>query len=194
MSIQALPIDCKRNIVSYLFPFANYKAEWNHFSEFPRIAIDRDKMAEIDKDMNKIIEESHQICKKEIDEYKKIDRSKQWHKLNFHYDIQDCIRENRISHTHSSSPCLICKEELPFDWPSREDEKHLYAGTCSKKCYKEYRKSPIFKFIKESDYSCSCCHSPVFPSDVDSIRHDWAVCSDKCRAMCEYNESKYDSS
>ena len=190
MSIQALPIDCKRNIVSYLFPFANYKAEWDYFMEMPTIAIDCDAIAEFDEDMNAIIKESHEICGKEIEEYKKIDGAKQWHKLNFYYDVQGEIIKKRASHTHSASPCLICKEELPFDWPSRDDKKHLYAGTCYKKCFAEYKKSPMWKATKHSDYTCNACNSPVFPSDVDSIRPDWVVCSDKCRAICEYNEDK----
>jgi hypothetical protein len=190
MSIQALPIECKRQIVSYLFPFANCKAEWNHFMEMPTIAIDCDTIAEIDEDIDAIIKESYEVCEKEIDEYKKIDSAKQLHKLNFYYDIGGLVKKNRAPHTHSSACCLVCHEELPFDWPSREDEKHLYAGTCSKECYTQYKKSPMWKSIRRSDYTCSCCYSPVFPSDVDSIDPDWVVCSDKCRAMCEYNADK----
>ena len=158
--------------------------------EMPTIAIDCDAITEIDEDMKSIVKESHEICGKEIDEYKKIDSAKQHHRMTFYYEIEECIKKNRASCTHSSAACLVCKEEMPFDWPSNEDAKHTYAGTCSKKCYAAYKKSPIWRFIKKSEYTCNGCYAPVFPSDVDSIVPDWVVCSDKCRAICEYNDDK----
>jgi hypothetical protein len=190
MSIQALPIECKTHIVSYLFPFVNQTAQWNNFIEYPTLAIDCDNIVTIDDDFDCIVKDSNKLLKKEIDEYKKIDSNKQYHKIVFQYDIDNLIKKNRVPHTHSASPCLVCKEELPFDWPSNEDAKHIYAGTCSNKCYAAYKKSPIWRFIKKSEYTCNGCYCPVFPSDVDSIAPDWVVCSDKCRSICEYNDDK----
>jgi hypothetical protein len=160
--------------------------------EMPTLAIDSETIAKIDEDMNAIVKESHEVCRKEIDEYAKIDDAKIRHRIDFHYDIQNRIKQNRVPHTHSASPCLVCKENLPLNWPSRDDVRHLYAGTCSKECYDTYKKSPMWKSIRYSDYTCNACYSPVFPSDVDSIQPDWVVCSEKCRACCDYNDGKED--
>ena len=185
MSYSALPIECKKSIISYLFPFVNKEEEWKLFIDYYILAMDSHSISEIDEDSSAIIQNAHPLL---IYKYKDIDDAKFIHRLNFEYDIKKFIKKHRISATHSASPCLICKEELPYNWPSIQEVRHLYAGVCSKECYFTYKTSPMWKSIKHTKYKCNGCQVAVFPPDVDSIQCEGVFCSHKCQAKYEHTQ------
>jgi hypothetical protein len=147
-------------------------------------------MMEIDEDMKSIIVELDNTARKEIDEYKKIDAEKWWRRVNFPYDIQPYIIEKKINSTHSNRGCLICKEELPYDWPCAE-EMCISSGTCSKKCFRIMKKSPLIKHVLQEQYRdgkhrCEMCETPVSFDDSDSIKDIAVYCSEKCRGRTAF--------
>ncbi len=191
MSLQALPIECKMQIASYLFPFVQPNPKWNRFVDIPTLLVDCGILSEIDIDMNAIIENGPKLCKKEYDEYRKIDEANVMHKMRFVYDIDASIKENRISSTCSNSACYMCKAELPYSWPSTTSVRHLLAGTCSKNCFKEYRNSELYKRIRSdnAEYKCKCCRAVIHPEDIDDINDEDVYCSYKCKGLDNYKKS-----
>lgn len=154
------------------------------------MAIDRDNVSEIDRDMKVIIEDTYNLCGKDINDYKKIDDAKGWHKMVFHYEIAPHILIGREPDTHCNMPCLVCKGHMPYYWPSSEIQ-YENSGTCSMKCYKVFAKSPLATHITkkqrfgDNDFRCEMCDVVILFTDIDSI-HDKAVyCSDKCRGLDE---------
>ncbi len=179
-------------ITSYLFPFVQPNPKWDRFVDVPTLAVDCSLLAEIDDDMNAIIENGPKLCKKEYDEYRKIDEAKMMHQMNFAYDIAEFIKDIRRSSTCSNGACYICKTDLPYAWPSTISAKHLLAGTCSKNCFKEYKKSAVWKRMREhnnDEYKCTCCTAVIHPEDIDDVNDEAIYCSYKCRELNEYKQS-----
>ena len=100
------------------------------------------------------------------------------------YVFEDVLLR-RTGATHSNLGCYICQADMPYSWPSDISKKHTYAGTCSRECFKQYRKSKVFDNVKEREYKCGWCVNEVFPDDLDNINDEHIYCSSKCREKFE---------
>jgi hypothetical protein len=192
MSLQALPIECKMNITSYLFPFVKPNPKWDRFVDSNTLVADYLLLSKIDDtDINAIVKNGPNLCKKEYNEYLNIGVAKTLHRLAFVYDIDASIKENRISSTCSNGACYVCKAEMPYAWPSTTSVRHLLAGTCSKNCFKEYRNSALYRRIcsDNAEYKCKCCRAVIHPEDIDDINDEDVYCSYKCRGLDNYKKS-----
>jgi hypothetical protein len=179
--MEVLPIDCKQRIVSFLFPFTEKAADYHYDRHYQDVIEDINGITVLDTDINGIIENTMENKKKEISEYRNIQLQKHNHYVYNHIYVFEGIHEKRIPATHSNVGCYICSAALPISWPSMINKKHLYAGTCSKECFKKYKESQIWKNIQKREYKCGCCDIEVFPDDIDAITDDYAYCSSKCK-------------